>query len=126
MTTDLERLHKVRTKQLTGRGVGNTYAACYSACEWIRDNPKGTVFWFLPMMSWVDHIFNILDKLIEEFGFQDVKRYRTRLIMGQAQIKFIPVSTGNPYETDHDIRDATRGYKNFHNIYESLFEYAHY
>jgi hypothetical protein len=29
----------------------------------------------------------------------------------------------NPYETQYDIREATRGFRNHHCIYESLYEY---
>lgn len=124
MTTDIDRLEKVRSGQLTGRGVGKTYAYCYTALEWLRDNPEGVVFWFLPKMGWADHIHRIFDSLIEEFGFQDVRKTRYEFIIGGGRIKFMPVSTQNPHETEYDIREATRGYRKVYTVYESLYEYS--
>lgn len=92
--------------------------------EWIKNNPDGVVFWFLPRHSWQDHVYTIFADLVREFGFGNVDYFRYWIKIGNAKIIFKPVSTHNPYTTSQDIREAVRGYKKVLSIYESLYEYT--
>ena len=121
MATDLERLQKVRSGELTGRGVGKTYAACYDVLEWLKANPDGTVFWFLPKRDWIFHINQIFDKLFEEFGFGDVKKIAGNYRIGHARIYFQSIRTDTPWHIEDDVREATRGYRKILAIYDSIY-----
>lgn len=117
--TDLDRLEKVRSGQLTGRGVGKTYASCYTALEFIRDNPDGVVFWLLPKWSWADYIRKEFESLFEEFGFTEIRRNRDTIYIKSAKIIFTTINTRN--NLDSEVREITRGYRLVCIIYDSIF-----
>jgi hypothetical protein len=91
MTTDLDRLHKVVTGELRGRGVGRTYASCqYLAGTLETCEPNSCIIWVVPRFSWMSHIRPMLDQVLREHDIMYHWSDSITLVANQCRIKFVP------------------------------------
>lgn len=111
--TDIKRLHKVVTKQITGRGYGKTFAACHEVAGSVEVGKEGDTIGILVKRQ-QDLEYFILPMLIEVFKehrlFLDFEKIRreTKVIRTSNYINILVF-------TESDLRRSRgqiRGYSN--------------
>lgn len=102
-TTDLDRLHKVTTKEATYRGAGKTYAKCHEVAGLLEVTEVRYILCMITLQRDIDYILPMLRDVLLEHDIAITGRINHTIRIGEREIRFIP-------ESDFDYR--TRGMTN--------------
>jgi hypothetical protein len=106
MTTDIDRLHKVVTGELQGRGVGRTYASCqYLAGVLETCEPNSSIVWVIPRFSCMSYIRPMLSQVLREHDILCHWSDSVTLVAHQSRIKFVMAHDKNGVEQNMALSD---------------------
>lgn len=104
MTTNLDRLHKVVTKEITGRGCGKTFARCHEVAGFIELGHR-TIFCMTSLNRDFLYIKPMIEEVLNEHGIRinkiSTQPFKIYTNVG-ATIFFIP---------ENLLEQKTRGYR---------------
>lgn len=108
MITDLDRLHKVISGEIVGRGCGTTFSKCHelAACVILKEYPRIVVV----ISDYRDIKYNLLSTIDKVFSDHDLKFSRSRdtqILCDGIKIDFM---------LSHKLHESLRGYPDHYEV----------
>lgn len=105
MITDIDRLHKVVTGELTGRGCGKTFASCHELFGVLMTSKENVIVCYINHWKDLDYILPMFRKILDEYGYiikeQSISWNKRYLFENGKEIRFITQSM-----LDYDFRSG--------------------
>lgn len=99
MGTDIERLHKVISGELTGRGCGKTFARCHELAGQVKVGEFGDIVVGITQYHDLSYLHPMIRQVFEEHDLKIEGWQRDKFICNGKRIRFLVEDSEWDYKT---------------------------